>query len=166
MNVTLKFTNKLKFSPHTFWVNIENHSKPFTLTAHMINREFKTVSCQSRVFSARFVLSGKTMASVIGLPVRWSRLKIDHFKQLTRYFSSNSSINRKLNSGQRYWWYLLGGSVCAGAAFKWQQSSTVKAFNPKKMKVSGGHFWCEFIFKFRCHSGTCSNSIVWKITFV
>lgn len=78
------------------------------------------------------------MASVIGLPVRWSRLKINHFKQLTRNFQSNSTIKRKLNSGQTYWWYLLGGSVCAGAIFKWQQMNTVvTAFNPKKIKVSG-----------------------------
>ncbi|XP_055314014.1 calcium uptake protein 3, mitochondrial isoform X2 [Sitodiplosis mosellana] len=74
------------------------------------------------------------MASVKGLPVRWSRLKIENFRQFPRNFSTNQQINRKLNNGQTYWWYLLGGSVCAGAYFKWQHSSAVTAFNPKKMK--------------------------------
>lgn len=87
------------------------------------------------------------MASVRGLPVRWSRLKIENFRQFSRNFSTNQQINRKLNSGRRYWWYLLGGSVCAGAYFRWQQLSAVTAFNPKKMKVSCLHLlW--FIFKF------------------
>lgn len=98
----------------------------------------RTVSCHFiDVVSLRFVLSGKTMASVMGLPVRGSRLKIGQFRQLTRNFNTNQTINRKLNSGQNYWWYLLGGSVCAGAYLKWQQTTTVTAFNPKKFKVSG-----------------------------
>lgn len=76
------------------------------------------------------------MASVIGLPVRCSRLKIINLNQLTRNFSANSTVNRRLNSGRSYLLYLLGGSVCAGLYLKWQQSSMVTAFNPKKMKVS------------------------------
>lgn len=75
------------------------------------------------------------MGSVRGL--RCSRLKIINFRQVTRNFSSNQHINRQINNGQKYWWYLLGGSICAGAYLKWQQSSTVSAaFNPKKIKVS------------------------------
>lgn len=76
------------------------------------------------------------MASVRGLPVRWSRLKIENFRKFSRNSTTNQPINRNLNSGQKYWLYLLGGSVCAGAYFKWQQSSSVTAFNPKKLKVS------------------------------
>lgn len=82
------------------------------------------------------LLSANAMASVISLPVRWSRLKIINFNQLTRNFSTNPTINRRLSGRHPYWWYLLGGSVCAGVYLKWQQSPTVIAFNPKKFKVS------------------------------
>ncbi|XP_031621307.1 calcium uptake protein 3, mitochondrial isoform X4 [Contarinia nasturtii] len=74
------------------------------------------------------------MATARGLPVCWSRLKIVNFRQYPRNFSTNQHTNRKLNSAQNYWWYLFGGSVCAGAYLKWQQSFTVSAFNPKKLK--------------------------------
>lgn len=88
------------------------------------------------VLVCNLLLSANTMASVIGLPVRCSRLKIINLKQLTRNFSANSTINRRLNGGRSYWLYLLGGSVCAGAYFKWQQTTMVTAFNPRKLKVS------------------------------
>lgn len=96
------------------------------------------------VMVCSLLLSANTMASVIGLPVRCSRLKIINLKQLTRNFSANSTINRRLNSGQPYWLYLLGGSVCAGVYFKWQElTSTVTAFNPKKIKVSARKLSCS-----------------------
>lgn len=84
----------------------------------------------------KFMLSEKTMASVIGLPFRWSRLKIGNFRHFPRFYSTNQQINRKLNSGQKYWWYLLSGSIVAGSYLKWQKSTSVAAFNPKKIKVS------------------------------
>lgn len=86
------------------------------------------------------------MASVIGLPVRCSRLKIVNLKQLTRNFSANSTVNRKISSGRSYWLYLLGGGVCTGVYLQWQQSSMVTAFNPKKMKVSVRTKRIVFIF--------------------
>lgn len=99
------------------------------------------------------LLSANAMASVIGLPIRCSRLKIANFKQLARNFGTNSTISARPNSRQsNLWWYLLGGSVCAGVYVKSQQSSMVTAFNPKKIKVSvtklncymlNGFWWCR-----------------------
>lgn len=102
------------------------------------------------------------MASVRGLPVRWSRLKIENFRQFSRNYNTNQSINRNLNSGQRYWWYLLGGSVCAGAYFKWQQTYDVKAFNPKKLKVSV-HRHSDLFLNFI--QGHCANHDVSQVIF-
>lgn len=113
----------------------ESHVWVCVYGANMRESSRCQLSFSANVFSFG-LLSANTMASVISLPIRWSRLKITNLKQLTRSFSTNSSINRGLNSGQSYWWYLLGGSVCAGVYLKWQQSTTVNAFNLKKIKVS------------------------------
>lgn len=81
-------------------------------------------------------LSEIRMASVISLPVCLSRIKIRNFNRFSCNYCTIRPINRRLNSFQRYWCYLLGGSVLTGVFFKWQQFNTVCAFNPKKIKVS------------------------------
>lgn len=91
-------------------------------------------------------LSKIEMATVIGLPVRWSRLNIKNIKQITYSYSTKSRIYHKLNSSKNYWCYLLGGSVLFGSYLQWRNSNTVyAAFNPKKIKVSVKHIGNLFI---------------------
>lgn len=112
-------------------------------------------------------LSEKEMATVIGSAVRWSRLKIEHFRQFSRNFSTKTPINRKLNESQNYLCYLVGGSVLIGSYFKWQQSNTVfAAFNPKKIKVSEFFFVAAAKYLFlNIFLGSSSSSSPWKYTF-
>lgn len=140
-----KFTKNSPFSPQSFRVNRKNITQQFRSHCSLYTEshtERERVNELSAVIGWTWIDTGqlywvkKAMASVIGLPVRWSRLKIINFKQFSRTFNTNQQIYRKLNSEHKYWWYLLGGSVCAVAYLKWQHSVAVAAFNPKKIKVS------------------------------
>lgn len=132
-----------RFHHNRFEWFMRNHSTAllpmFTYTESMRSQR-ESMNCQlsfgERGSTRALCWVKKAMASVIGLPVRWSRLKIVNLRPFSRTFSSNRQVYRKINSGHKYWWYLLGGSACAAAYFKWQNSSAVGAFNPKKMKVS------------------------------
>lgn len=86
----------------------------------------------------KITLSGREMATVIGLPVRWTRLKINNFRPFTCKYSTKNSINRTLNNSKNYYWcYLLGGGVLFSSYLQWQKPKTVyAAFNPKKVNVS------------------------------
>lgn len=85
------------------------------------------------------------MATVIGLPVRWSRLKITNFRQFANSYSTKNPINRNLNSSKNYYLcYLLSGGVLFSSYLQWQKPKTVyAAFNPKKVKVSVIHYTTE-----------------------
>lgn len=90
----------------------------------------------------------REMATVIGLPFRWSRLKIKNFRQFACNYSTKNPINRNLNSSKNYYWcYLLGGGVLFSSYLQWLKPKIVyTAFNPKKVKVSV--IQLRFIYKY------------------
>lgn len=115
---------------HKFELKISDEAKIAQNTAEKCHLSF-------RKNRAKCELSEIIMASVISLPVCLSRLKIRNFNRFSCNYCTIRPINRRINSSQKYWCYLLGGSVLTSVFFKCQQFNTVHcAFNPKKLKVS------------------------------
>lgn len=103
----------------------------------------------------------REMATVIGLPIRWSRLKIKYFRQFANNYSTKNPINRNLNNNNSknyyYWCYLFGGGVLFSSYLQWQQPKKVyAAFNPKKVKVSV--IQLRFIYKYFLGSSQTADS--------
>lgn len=78
------------------------------------------------------------MATVSGFTIYCSRLRIGNLRRFANNYCTNRPINRASIKSNKYWCYLLGGSVFTGAIaiYEWQRLNSVHALNPKKIKVS------------------------------